>query len=492
LDNLVIGLSESFFRDKLFKAEFALTFRDVILLPGWVEVEPREVNVRTRATKSYELNIPLISSPMDTVTESEMAIALARQGGLGVLHRNCSIEEQAEMAKRVKRAEAFIIRDVITVEPDRSVAFAIELMERHRISGLPVIEGGKLVGIVTGRDVRFADPGLRVRDVMTKDVIVAKESVTIEEAKEILQRHRIEKLPVVDDQGNLRGLITVKDIMLRGKFPGATRDERGRLLCATAISPFDLERAKRLDEYADILVVDVAHFHNKNCFSATKKLLQEVEADVIVGNVGTYKAAEDAITQLEGIAGLRVGIGSGSACATMEIMKAGSPTLYATAQAADAVRSYGADLPIIADGGVRTPGDVAVALCLGASAVMMGSVFAGCREAPGELVVIGGRHYKQYRGMGSPAARAKRFAVDRYQPAKDIAEGVEGWVHYRGDVASVVREFVEGLRAAMGYAGARTIEELRRARLALLTEAGTKEAGPHGILLPSERGLETP
>jgi len=485
-------LSKAFFRRKLLKVEAALTFRDVILLPGWTELEPREVNVRTRATVNHGLNIPFLSSPMDTVTESDMAISLARQGGLGVLHRNCSIEEEVEMAKRVKKAEAFVIRDVITIEPDQKVESALALMKKHNISGLPVIEKGKLIGIVTGRDVRFSELNLKVRDVMTKDVVVAREGITPEEAKEVLQRHRIEKLPVVDDQGALRGLITVKDIMLKGRFPDAARDEKGQLLCAAAISPFDLERAKSLDEHVDVLVTDVAHFHNKNCFSASKKLLKEVKAAVIVGNIGTYEAAEDAVTKLEGVAGLRVGIGSGSACTTMEMAKAGSPTLYATAQASDAVTNYGADLPIIADGGVRNPGDVAVALAVGASAAMMGNVFAGCEEAPGELVTIGGRYYKQYRGMGSPSARAKRFAVDRYQPAKGISEGVEGWVPYRGDVQSVVQEFVEGLRASMGYAGAKSIRELqRKARLAVLTESGLKEAVSHKILLPSERTLET-
>jgi len=488
---VVIHLSKSLFRRKLLDVDAALTFRDVILLPGWTEVEPTAVNVQTRATLNYALNIPLISSPMDTVTEDKMAIALARQGGLGVLHRNCSIEEEVEMARKVKKAEAFIIRDVITIPPDQTVASALELMKKHNISGLPVIEGGKLVGIVTGRDVRFSNLNLKVREVMTKDVIVAHEGITIEEAKKILQQHRIEKLPVVDDQGALRGLITVKDIMLKGRFPNAARDDKGQLLCAAAISPFDLERAKQLDKYVDILVTDVAHFHNKNCFSAVKKLLKEVHADVVVGNIGTYTATEDVLTQLDGVAGLRVGIGSGSTCTTMEMVKAGSPTLYATAQVADALQNYGADLPVIADGGIRNPGDVAVALAVGASTTMMGAVFAGCREAPGDLVAIGGRYYKKHRGMGSPSARAKRFAVDRYHPAKGISEGVEGWVPYRGDVASVAREFVEGLRAAMGYAGAKNIRELQtKAKLALLTESGMKEAMPHGILLPSERPWE--
>jgi len=477
------------FTERILRAPVAFTFRDLILLPGLAEVEPGEVDVRTRVTKNHELNIPFVSSPMDTVTEAEMAIALARQGGLGVLHRNCTIEEEVEMARRVKRAESFIIRDVVTVKPDQTVGEAIGVMREHDISGLPVVDDrGRLIGIVTARDVRFANPGLKVRDVMTPSdrLVKVSEDITLEEAKRILQEHRIEKLPVVDEQGRLKGLITVKDIMLRDKFPNAVRDEEGRLLCAAAISPFDLERALRLDKYVDILVVDVAHFHNRNCMRATKKILANVGADVIVGNIGTYEAAEDVITGLEGVAGLRVGIGSGSICITMEFLKAGSPTLFATAQVADALADYGADLPIIADGGVRNPGDAALALAMGASCVMMGNVFAGCKEAPGEMVAIGGRYFKRYRGMASPSARARRHAVDRYF-SKRIAEGVEGLVPYRGDVASVVAEFVEGLKAAMGYAGARNIRELwEKAQVAMLTEAGVKEAGPHSIYLPSQ------
>jgi len=482
------------FTERILKAPIAFTFRDLILLPGLAEVEPSEVDVRTRVSTNYQLNIPFVSSPMDTVTEAEMAIALARQGGLGVLHRNCTVEEEVEMAKRVKRAESFIIRDVVTVRPDQTVGEAIAIMREHDISGLPVVDDeGKLVGIVTARDVRFAKPGLKVSDVMTgsEKLVKVSEDITLEEAKEILQEHRIEKLPVVDDEGRLKGLITVKDIMLRDKFPNAVRDEEGRLLCAAAVSPFDLERAVKLDKYVDILVIDVAHFHNRNCFEATKKILKNVGADVIVGNIGTYRAAEDAMTELDGIAGFRVGIGSGSICITMEFLKAGSPTLFATAQVADAVRDYGADLPIIADGGIRNPGDAALALALGASCVMMGNIFAGCKEAPGELVAIGGRYFKRYRGMASPSARAKRHAIDRYR-SKRIAEGVEGLVPYRGDVASVVAEFVEGLKVAMGYAGARNIRELwEKARVAMLTEVGVKEAGPHSILLPSQEPLRS-
>jgi len=476
------------FLEKFKAIQVALTFRDVVLLPGRAEVEPTEVDVRTKVTKTHKLNIPFVSSPMDTVTESDMAIAVARQGGLGVVHRNCSVEEQIEMCKRVKRAEALVIRDVVTVSPDDTVGQALALMERHNISGLPVVEKSKLVGIVTGRDVRFAQPSLLIKQVMTKDVIKAEEGIAIDEAQRLLRDHKIEKLPIVNTAGELAGLITFKDILLRGKYPEAARDENGQLLCAAAVSPFDLERAKKLDEYVDMLVTDVSHFHNENVFRATKKIMAEVSAELIVGNIGTYDAAEDALTELDGISAFRVGIGSGSICTTTEVTKAGSPTLFATAQVAEVITKYGAEVPVIADGGIRTPGDVAIALSAGASAVMIGNLFARCRESPGTLITIGGRYYKQYRGMGSPTARSKRYSLDRYSmPSKGVPEGVEGWVPYKGEVSTVIEEMVSGLRASMGYAGARDIKDLwRKARLAVLSPSGSEEARPHDILLPSE------
>lgn len=477
---------EGRFGKKLKDASFAVTFRDVILVPNWVEVEPREIDLTTRVTVNHRLNLPFVSSPMDTVTEAEMAIALARLGGLGILHRNCSIDDQVKMAAQVKRAESLVIRDVITLAPDQTIGDAIDLMQKHQISGLPVIEEGKLVGLITGRDVRFADRVLKVREVMTKKLITAEEGTTLEKAKEILHANRIEKLPIVDERGALKGLITFRDIMLRGRFPNAARDEEGKLLCGAATSPFDLERAKRLSQHVDVIVVDVSHFHNANVFRSTKQILDTVEADVVVGNIGTDKAAEDVLTRLDDVAGIRVGIGSGSICTTSEVAKAGSPTLFATAQVSDKLREYGSDVPIIADGGIRSPGDIAVALAAGASAVMMGNLFARCKEAPGNLVAIGGRYYKQYRGMGSPSAMAKRYSMDRYSmPAKGISEGVEGWVPYKGDLGTVVQELVDGLKASMGYAGARNISELwEKARFAVMSAAGVEEAKPHDILLP--------
>lgn len=477
---------EAKFGQKLKDAKFAVTFRDVILVPNWVEVEPKEIDLTTRVTVHHRLNLPFVSSPMDTVTEAEMAIALARLGGLGIIHRNCSIEEQVKMAVQVKRAESLVIRDVITLAPDRTIGDAIDLMQKHQISGLPVIEEGKLVGLVTGRDVRFADRALKVHEVMTRKVITAREGTTLEEAKETLHENRIEKLPIVDEKGALKGLITFRDIMLRGQFPNAARDEEGRLLCGAGTSPFDLDRAKALSRHVDVIVVDVSHFHNANVFGATKQILGEVEADVVVGNIGTDKAAEDVITKLEGAAGIRAGIGSGSICTTSEVAKAGAPTLFATAQVADMLSKYGSEVPIIADGGIGSPGDIAVALAAGASSVMMGNLFARCKEAPGNLVAIGGRYYKQYRGMGSSSAMAKRYSMDRYSvPAKGISEGVEGWVPYKGDLSTVVQELVDGLKASMGYAGARNIPELwEKAQFAVMSAAGIEEAKPHDILLP--------
>jgi len=476
------------FSAKLRGMEAALTFQDVIMVPGLSNVEPSDVNIRTKVSKNYSLNIPFVSSPMDTVTESEMAIAMAREGGLGVIHRNCSIEAEVEMVKKVKRAEALIIRDVVTVGPEQTVVEALELMRAHDISGLPVVDGEKLVGILTGRDVRFADPSLKVKALMTKEVITAGEDIDLEKAKNILQEHRIEKLPIVDRRGRLKGLITFKDISLRGKYPNAARDSGGQLLCAAAISPFDLERARKLDPYVDILVTDVAHFHNKRAIEAAKKVLKEVRADVVVGNIGTAEAVDDIMASLEEVAGFRVGVGSGSICVTTEVTKAGAPTLYAVAKVAEALQKHEVDLPIIADGGIRGPGDAAVALAAGASAVMGGNLFARCKEAPGPLMAIGGRYYKQYRGMGSPSAMAKRYSIDRYSaPSKEISEGVEGWVPYKGDVGTVVKELTSGLRAAMGYAGARNIKELwEKAKFALITPAGQNETRPHDILLPTE------
>ncbi len=367
------------------------------------------------------------------------------------------------------------------------VGKAVKIMQEKKISGLPVVKGNLLQGIITKRDVYFSSHDKQVNEVMTEKMTTADESVTIEEAKELMRENKIEKLPIIDEKKRLRGLITIKDIYLREKYPQATRDESGRLMVGAAISPFDLERAKNLEKYVDLLVIDVAHFHNENVIQATKKIMENVGSEIIVGNIGTREAALDIATRLEGVAAIRAGVGSGSICSTSEITKAGSPTLYATSVSADAFNEVGANIKIIADGGIRIPGHVALALAVGASTVMMGNIFARCRESPGELVVIGERYYKRYRGMGSSAARAKRMALDRYaQPIKGIAEGVEGMVPYAGEAVEVVSRFIAGLKASMGYAGASSIKDMwLLAKLARLSSLGVQEMKPHSIVLPS-------
>jgi IMP dehydrogenase len=473
--------------EKFTRAQQAFTFRDFILLPGLTEVDPSEVDIETRVTTDNVIHVPFISSPMDTVTEDEMAITLARLGGLGVIHRNCSIEEQVEMAKKVKRAESLVIRDVVTTEPGHTVRDALTLMRKYEISGLPVVEEGKLVGILTGRDVRFANEDELVGNVMTKKVITAQDGITLEQARELMHEHRIEKLPLVDGFGKLKGLITFKDISLRGKYPNASRDKVGRLLCAAAVSPFDEKRCMELDKIVDIIVFDVAHFHNKKVIEAARRLVKNLSANIVVGNIGTRQAALDTVSSIEKVNALRVGIGSGSICITTEITKAGAPTMFAVAQTFDALRELGADIPIWADGGITSPGDIALALAAGSSAVCIGNLFARTRESPGSLVAIGGQYYKAYRGMGSPSAIEKRHAIDRYAlPSKGIAEGVEGYVPYKGDVATMVNELSQGLKASMGYIGAKNIRETwTKAEVAWVSELGATETRAHDVILPT-------
>ncbi len=334
--------------DKLANADIAFTFGDVILLPGKTEVEPSEVDLSTHIGE-MELHVPILSSPMDTVTEEKMAIAIARMGGLGVIHRNCTVEEQVRMVKAVKRAESFIIRDVITVSPTDSVEKAKGIMKDMNISGLPVVVDGKLKGIITRRDVYFAENGsLKVEDVMTRDVITVSSDITPQDARKIMSEYKIEKLPVVDEKGYLVGLITAKDVFYRESHPFATRDDEGRLRVAAAISPFDLERVKALEPYVDLLVTDVAHFHNENAITAAKRIINEVNVPLVVGNIGTYEAAEEVITRLD-VVGLRVGIASGSICTTGEVTGVAAPTLYAVAKVSEAVANYESSVAVIAD-----------------------------------------------------------------------------------------------------------------------------------------------
>lgn len=464
------------------------TFNDLILLPGYSPIEPSEVDLNTKVTRNIRLKLPFVSSPMDTVTGIDMAISMARVGGLGILHRNNFVEEQVEMARKIKKFESLIIRDVITISPDARVGEAIRLMNSYNIHGLPVVDDGTLVGIVTWRDVRYTDENRFVREVMTgRDRIVyADENISIEEAKKLMHENRIEKLPIIDEEWRLKGLITFKDILLRDKYPEASRDGEGHLLVGAAISPYDLNRAKSLDRYVDVLVIDVAHFYNKNVISATKKIIREVSSEVIVGNLGTREAVLDVVSIIDNIAGIRVGIGSGSICKTGIVTRVAAPTLFATASAADALIELGAfgEIPIIADGGIKGSGDILLALASGASAVMMGNILAGTRESPGRLIAIEGRYYKEYYGMGSNRARRKMREYDRYWvPSKNIEEGVEGWVPYKGSVFDVIGELRDGLKAGMGYVGARNIEELwEKARFAKISMVGLEEIKPHSIL----------
>lgn len=462
-------------------------FDDFILLPSYIDIEPSEISLSSQFSTNISLKIPFVSSPMDTVTESEMAITLARHGGIGVIHRNCSIEEQVEQVKRVKRAESFIIRDVVVINPEAKVEDAARYMQEYGISGLPVVdENNKLKGIITGRDVRFTSLHLKVKDAMTKNVVVADEKITPEKSIELMRKFRIEKLPVVNNNGKLVGLITYKDVSLRGKFKNATRDADGRLRVAAAISPFDLNRAVKLAKYVDALVIDVSHFHNQNVISATKKIIENINVDIIIGNLGSKEGVIDSISKLDKVDGLRVGIGSGSVCTTTQITRAGSPTLYAIASAKEALEELGIKIPIIADGGIRNAGDIAISIAFGASCVMMGYLFAACKESPAPLMMIGGRYYKLHRGMGSISARQKRLSIDRYAKlSKEIAEGTEAWIPYKGEAGNVIQELTAGLKAAMGYAGVKNIKELQeKAKVMKATPSTFTKASD--LLFPGE------
>lgn len=483
------NLLDKMYLDKLANATQLVTFSDLFLLPGKTETDPDFVNLSSRVTKNIHLETPYIASPMDTVTGSNMAIAMAREGGVGVLHRNCSIEEELEMAKKVKRAESFVMTDVVTITPEITIGEAKVLMREHNISGLPVTQnGGNVVGILTKRDVRFASDDSTVEEMMSHTVVTAKHDLTIEEAQTLLHKHRIEKLVILNDANKLEGLVTVKDLERRGKYPLSTRDEDGRLVVGAAIGPYDSDRAKALDPYVDFFVVDLAHGHNMNALKAASDIADQVSAEIVYGNLGSYEAVEDVVSVMEAVAGIRVGIGSGSICSTSVVTKASAPSLYSTIQVASAVNDLGLDLPVISDGGIRNAGDAAMCFAAGASSVMMGSLFAGCRESPGTVSYLDGRMVKPVRGMGSAAAKRVRYALDRYsQPAKGVPEGVEGFVPFRGTVHDVVNEFSSGLRAAFGYAGAATVSQMHtNAKFGKISAQGIRETTPHDIIRASE------
>ncbi|WP_297090080.1 IMP dehydrogenase [Thermococcus sp.] len=475
------------FEHKLVNAIRGYTFDDVLLIPQATEIEPKDVDVSTRITPNVRLNIPILSAAMDTVTEWEMAVAMAREGGLGVIHRNMSIEEQAEMVRKVKRAERFIVEDVITIGSEETLDYALFLMERNDIDGLPVVgEDGRIAGIVTKKDIA-AKEGHLVKDVMTGDVITVGEDVSVEEALDIMVANRIARLPVVDENGRLVGIITMSDLMMRKKYRNAVRDGNGDLLVAAAVGPFDIERAKALDRAgADVIVVDTAHAHNLKAIKAMKEIRNAVDADLIVGNIANPKAVDD-LTFADAV---KVGIGPGSICTTRVVAGVGVPQVTAIAMVADRASEYG--LHVIADGGIRYSGDIVKALAAGADAVMLGSLLAGTKEAPGKEVVINGRRYKQYRGMGSLGAMMKGGAERYYQKGhmktrKFVPEGVEGVVPYKGSVGDVLYQLVGGLRSGMGYVGASSIAELKeKGEFVIITQAGVRESHPHDIFITNE------
>lgn len=468
-----------------------LTFDDVLLIPAHSDVLPRDVDVRTHLTQNVTLNIPVMSAGMDTVTEAEMAIAMAREGGIGVIHKNMSIDEQAREVKLVKRSEHGIIVDPIYLAPGNTLSDADELMNKYHISGVPITENGKLVGIITNRDMRFeTDLSRPISDIMTsKGLITAPEHTTMEEAKRILQAHRIEKLPLVDDDGHLKGLITIRDIEKMRKFPNSNKDSDGRLKVAAAIGvTSDVEDRVEalLDAKADVLVIDTAHGHSEGVLQTIRRLRKAFpHLELIAGNVATYDATKALIEA--GVSAVKVGIGPGSICTTRVIAGIGVPQITAIYDCAKAAEGTG--IPIIADGGIQYSGDIAKALGAGASCVMLGNLLAGTEEAPGEMIIYQGKNYKSYRGMGSLGAM-QAGSKDRYfqQNAKKLVpEGIEGRIPYKGHVSDVLFQLIGGLRASMGYCGAKNIKAMNEdTQFIQITGAGLRESHPHDVSITKE------
>lgn len=469
----------------------ALTFDDVLLVPRKSDVLPKDVDTSSHLTKKIKLNIPLMSAGMDTVTESKMAIAVAREGGIGIIHKNMTIEEQALEVDRVKRSEHGVIVDPFYLQKGHVIADAEELMGRYRISGVPIVdEDMTLVGILTNRDVRFVkDESIKIDDVMTKEnLVTAKEGVSLEEAQEILMKNKIEKLPIVDDNFKLKGLITIKDIEKKIQFPNSATDEKGRLLCGAAVGVTAdmMERITALvKSQVDVIVIDTAHGHSMGVINAVKKAKEAYpELQVIAGNVATKEATRELIEA--GADCVKIGIGPGSICTTRVVAGVGVPQVSAVMDCAEEAAKY--NVPVIADGGVKYSGDVVKAIAAGGAIVMMGSLFAGTEESPGERIIYKGRAFKSYRGMGSMGAMEKG-SKDRYFQAdqkKLVPEGVEGMVPFKGSVSDIIFQMVGGLRAGMGYCGAKTITDLMEAEFVKITGAGLKESHPHDITVTKE------
>ena len=472
-----------------------LTFDDVLLVPAESHVLPNDVSTRTRVTPRIELALPILSAAMDTVTEARLAIALAREGGLGIVHRNLSIQAQAAEIDKVKRSESGMIVEPVTVGPDQPVGDALELMATYHISGVPIVDdGGRLVGILTNRDLRFeSDTAQPVSALMTsRNLVTAPIGTTLREAEEILHRHKIEKLPVVDADGVLKGLITVKDIQKRVEFPLATKDEQGRLRvgAAVGVGPDALDRAAALVEQdVDVLVVDTAHGHSRGVLEMVRRLRDSFDVELIAGNIATAEAAEALIDA--GADAVKAGVGPGSICTTRVVAGVGVPQITAVFDCARVAGPRG--VPVIADGGMQFSGDIAKALAAGADAVMLGSPLAGVEESPGDVVVQQGQRFKEYRGMGSLGAmKARGYSKDRYFQGdvedvdKLVPEGIEGRVAYKGPLAGILHQLVGGVRQAMGYCGATTLAELKDARFVRITGAGLRESHPHDITITKE------
>ncbi len=471
----------------------ALTFDDVLLKPAASYVEPSETDVRSRFSKKIALNIPLVSAAMDTVTESTMAIAIAREGGIGVLHRNMSVEEQLRQITFVKQAEELIERDVQSVTPETTVADVERLMNIHGIGGVPVLDDDeRIIGIVSRRDVRaiVSKRGAEsIRMIMTRQPITADENINIDDALEVMYANKVERLPVVNSEKRLLGIITMQDILEKRQYPRAIRDEQGNLRVAAAVGPFDFERAMALDgANADALIVDCAHGHNMKVVQAVRDIKASAQAEVIAGNIATAEAAAALVDTVDG---LKVGIGPGSICTTRIVAGVGVPQITAIAEVAGVASEAG--VTVIADGGVRYSGDVAKAIAAGADSVMMGSLFAGTDEAPGRVIAIKGRRYKQYRGMGSMGVMSSGVSSDRYFQKKEIGktkfvpEGVEGATPYVGRVSDVIYQLVGGLRSSMGYTGSATIPDLQKnGAFVRITAAGMGESHPHNIMITDE------
>lgn len=470
-----------------------ITFDDILLLPARSNVLPKNADTRTRLTPQIALNIPLVSAAMDTVTEADLAIAIAREGGIGIIHKNMSIEAQAAEVDKVKRSESGMILKPISMSPNHAIGDAIEVMNKFHISGIPIVEDDRLVGILTNRDLRFeTNLNLKIKDVMTKDnLITAPVGTTLEQAEQILQRHRIEKLPVVDEQRRLKGLITVKDIQKKRKYPLAAKDIHGRLRVGAAIGigPEAEERARALIEAGvDVIVIDTAHGHSQGVISMVKRMKQLFSGmEIIAGNIGTAAAAEDLIQA--GADAVKVGIGPSGICTTRVVTGVGVPQITAIMECAAVCQKY--NIPLIADGGIKLSGDIAKAIAAGADTVMIGNLFAGTQESPGETIFLEGRSYKVYRGMGSIEAM-KRGSSDRYfQESSDatklVPEGIEGRVPYRGPISDTIFQMIGGLKSAMGYCGVATLAELKaKARFIKVSQATIRENHPHSVIITKE------